>query len=223
MTIALSSKPEIRTRLDYATLLHQTGDLRQAVAQLRQVVLLEPDSVEALNNLGWLLATAPDDTLRDGVAAVQYAERASKLPPVKEMCVPGTLAAAYAEAGRFPEAVATAERAIKLETDAGETRFANINQQLFNMCTMRANPSANRLQTTESNNPLTSHSAWNITARQRRRDKRPFCWSRWDRSGQTKYLSWCWCWRPKPIQLLNQQGSHSAGCCHWCPGRNPPH
>jgi tetratricopeptide (TPR) repeat protein len=89
--------------------------------------------VEALNNLAWMLATASDDTLRDGAEAVRYAERAARLPPVKEMCVPGTLAAAYAEAGRFPEAIATAEKAVEMETAAGETRFAAINRQLLRL------------------------------------------------------------------------------------------
>jgi protein O-mannosyl-transferase len=133
MALTFSLKPDIRMRLDYATLLQQTGDLRGAVAQLRQALLLQPDSVEALNNLAWLLATASDDKLRDGAEAVRLAERASRLPTVKEICVPGTLAAAYAEAGRFPEAVATAEKAVKEETDAGETRFASVNQQLLKL------------------------------------------------------------------------------------------
>ena len=133
MALTFSLKPDIKMRMDYVALLHQTGDLRGAVAQLRQVLLLKPDSVEALNNLAWMLATASDDTLRDGAEAVRYAERAARLPPVKEMCVPGTLAAAYAEAGRFPEAIATAEKAVEMETAAGETRFAAINRQLLRL------------------------------------------------------------------------------------------
>jgi hypothetical protein len=43
----------------------------------------------------------------------------------------GTLAAAYAEAGRFPEAISTAEKAVSLGTDAGDTQFAAANQQLL--------------------------------------------------------------------------------------------
>jgi len=43
----------------------------------------------------------------------------------------GTLAAAYAEAGRFPDAVSTAERAISLATATGDTRFAAANRQLL--------------------------------------------------------------------------------------------
>jgi protein O-mannosyl-transferase len=128
---ALLAKPDFRTRLDYVALLHETGDFREAVAQLRQALRARPDSVEALNNLAWLLATCPDPAVRNGAEAVDYAERASRLPAPAGMCVPGTLAAAYAEAGRFKEAVATAEKAIETETAAGDSRFAEINRQLL--------------------------------------------------------------------------------------------
>jgi len=94
---------------------------------------MQPDSVEALNNLAWLLATCPDGAVRNGAEAVRCAERASGLPAPKEMCVAGTLAAAYAEAGRFKEAVATAEKAVEAETAAGETRFAALNTQLLTL------------------------------------------------------------------------------------------
>jgi Flp pilus assembly protein TadD len=133
MALDFSVKPNITTRLRYASLLHQSGDLSGAISQYRQVLSLQPDSVEALNNLAWILATASDDNVRNGAEAVQLAERASRLPPVKGMCVPGTLAAAYAEAGRFPEAIATAEQAVESETAAGEMQFAAMNQQLLTL------------------------------------------------------------------------------------------
>lgn len=128
---ALSLKPDFPARLELAGRLCQAGELRQAAAQYRQALQANPDCVEALNNLAYLLATASDDRLRDGAEAVRLAERARRLPPVKGMCVGGTLAAAYAEAGRFPEAVATAETAVREETAAGETRFAEINNYLL--------------------------------------------------------------------------------------------
>jgi len=131
IALASSSKPEIQARLDYAMLLHSTGDLHQAVAILKQAVSLKPDSVEALNALAWLLATGWDDSARDGAAAVRYAEAASRLPSISGLCVPGTLAAAYAEAGRFKEAIATAQNAVQIEMQAGQTRFANMNRQLL--------------------------------------------------------------------------------------------
>jgi tetratricopeptide (TPR) repeat protein len=131
LQVVLDFEPDIRTRLDCATLLHQTEEFGQAAAQFRQVLRVQPDSVEALNNLAWLLATCPDETIRNGAEAVRCAERASRLPAPKEMCVMGTLAAAYAEAGHFQEAVATAEKAVEAETAAGQTRFAALNTQLL--------------------------------------------------------------------------------------------
>lgn len=131
MAMDFSPKSDVRTRLDYATCLHQAGRLRLAMEQYRKVLAIDPNSTEALNNLAWLLAAAPDDKLRDGPEAVKLAERASHLPPVRGMCVPGTLAAAYAEAGSYDAAIATAEKAIKEERAAGETHFADLNQQLL--------------------------------------------------------------------------------------------
>jgi Flp pilus assembly protein TadD len=133
LRVALLFQPDGRTRLDCAGLLRQTGDYGAAAAQFRQALLAQPDSVEALNNLAWLLATCPDATVRNGAEAVRCAERAALLPAPKGMCVAGTLAAAYAEAGRFKEAVATAEKAVETETAAGETRFAELNTQLLTL------------------------------------------------------------------------------------------
>ena len=131
LLVALRFKPDVPTRLECAALMHQTGDYAGAAEQFRQVLLVQPDSLESLNNLAWLLATCPEEKVRDGAEAVRCAERASRLPPRKGICVMGTLAAAYAEAGRFQEAVATAERAVETETAAGETRFAALNTQLL--------------------------------------------------------------------------------------------
>jgi hypothetical protein len=82
---------------------------------------LEHDSelVEALNNLAWLLATAPDDSIRNGPEAVRFAETACRLTSYRQTLLVGTLASAYAEAGRFAEAVETARKACAL---AGESR-----------------------------------------------------------------------------------------------------
>ena len=131
LQIALCLKPDNQTRLDLATRFYQGGNARQAVEQFRKVLAAHPDQPEPLNNLAWLLATSSDATLRDGTEAVQRAERACKLTAFKQTGMVSTLAAAYAEAGRFPEAVATAEMAVRLATTNGETHFADINNQLL--------------------------------------------------------------------------------------------
>ena len=131
LQVAACLKPDVQTRLDLAALFYQTGNPRQAVAQFRQVLLLKPDMPEPLNNLACILATSSDDTVRNGDEAVRHAERACHLTAFKQTGTISTLAAAYAEAGRFPEAVATAERAMNMQIAAGEMQMAEINQQLL--------------------------------------------------------------------------------------------
>jgi tetratricopeptide (TPR) repeat protein len=93
--------------------LHQ-GNVAEAIAQYQKALQLKPDKAEVQNNLAWLLATCPDASLRDGNQAVALAQRANRLTGDGNPVVLDTLAAAYAEAGRFPEAVTTAQRALHL-------------------------------------------------------------------------------------------------------------
>jgi len=67
--------------------------------------------VGALNNLAWLLATHPDEKIRNGPRAVEMAKRACELTKWTQPFLIGTLAAAYAEAGQFGDAVAMGEKA----------------------------------------------------------------------------------------------------------------
>jgi len=123
--------PDIETRLQLTALLHETGRAREAVEQCRQVLAIKPDSTEGLNNLAWLLATSPDSAVRNGAEAVRVAERACRLTKYQEVVPLGTLAAAYAEAGQFNEAVATGEKSLKLATAAGDARFVALNRRLL--------------------------------------------------------------------------------------------
>jgi Flp pilus assembly protein TadD len=129
--MAVRLKPDAEAYMQLASLFYATGDLRQAVAQFHHALQFKPDQVEALNNLAWILATCPDGAVRDGDEAVRCAERACQLTAFKRAGMVGTLAAAYAEAGRFPEAVSTAEKAVRLATATGDTQFAAVNQRLL--------------------------------------------------------------------------------------------
>ena len=113
--------------------LNQSGRIQEAVAQYREALSLNPDLVGALNNLAWVLATSPDGQLRNGPEAVRLAEHACDLTHYNEPLLMGTLAAAYAEAGRFPEAVATAEQADQLATAKGLTKVAEKDRQLLKL------------------------------------------------------------------------------------------
>jgi protein O-mannosyl-transferase len=102
----------------------QSGRNREAVAQYQEALRLNPNLVRALNNLAWMLAADSDDELRNGAEAVRLAERACDLTHYGQPLIIGTLAAAYAECGRFPEAVTTADKAAQLATDAGSKNLA---------------------------------------------------------------------------------------------------
>ena len=113
--------------------LGQSGRTREAVVQYREALRLNPSLAGALNNLAWILASNPDDELRNGAEAVRLAERACELTHYGKAVYLVTLAAAYAEAGRFPEAVTTAEKAEQLATRAGRTDVAAKNRQLLEL------------------------------------------------------------------------------------------
>ncbi len=81
------------------------GDYKGGIEDCTKAVQLDTNNFNALNNLAWLLATAPMAKMRDGQKAVEYAKRACELSSRKNAYCLGTLAAAYAEVGNFEEAV----------------------------------------------------------------------------------------------------------------------
>jgi len=118
------------TQLQLGVLLASQGRFAEAAAHYREALRLRPDWPETLNNLAWLLATAPPAELRDGAEAVRLAERACALTRRRRTVMVGTLAAAYAEAGRFDDAAQTAQEAITLAQAAGEHELAERNRAL---------------------------------------------------------------------------------------------
>ena len=100
----------------WATCSAARSRFREAAAEYRKAMELEPRYLMAHGALAWLLATCPEASLRDGAAAIEHARRAEELCGGPRAEVLDTLAAAYAEAGRFAEAVATARKALELAT-----------------------------------------------------------------------------------------------------------
>ena len=99
--------------------------------QLNEALRLNPDSTEALNNLAWMLAASSQAELRDGQRAVELARHACELTKFQKTIFIGTLAAAYAEAGKFNDAIATAQRACDLAAKNGEANLLQRNQELL--------------------------------------------------------------------------------------------
>ena len=118
----------------HLALIHQERkEIPAAIERFQLALKAQPDWPESLNNLAWILAANPDAKVRNGAEAVKLAERACRLTDYREPLLVGTLAAAYAEAGRFPEAVSSAEKARELALAAGQKEIAQKNQELLEL------------------------------------------------------------------------------------------
>lgn len=101
------------------------GRTREALDQYRLALERNPVDLQAMNNMAWLLATTPDVTIRNGAKAVELAKRADTLTRNGTPQTNATLAAAYAEAGQFDQAVIRARRALELAGETGDAGLGN--------------------------------------------------------------------------------------------------
>ena len=114
----------VEARYYLGAALMTNGQKAQALAQWRQALRQDPDNLRVLNDTAWVLATGADAALRNGNEAVTLAEHAVELTSGREPALLATLAAAYAEAGRFDRAVELEKRATDLATQHGNAPLA---------------------------------------------------------------------------------------------------
>jgi tetratricopeptide (TPR) repeat protein len=124
--MALQIKP------DYADAHHnlgcallQKGRVNEAITHFQMALQIKPDFAEAQINLSWILATSSQASLRNGTKAVELAQQANRLTGGENPNILTTLAAAYAEAGRFSEATKSAQRALQLAEKQSNIALAN--------------------------------------------------------------------------------------------------
>ena len=111
--------PNVEARNTLGTALIQQGHVREAVDQWQEALTLQPENGNAASNLAWVFATCPEDSIRDGTRAVEVAENAFRISGGKIPMIDRVLAAAYAENGRFADAIETAQRGAELATSQG--------------------------------------------------------------------------------------------------------
>jgi len=90
------------------------GQIADALREWREALRVEPNHLRVLSQMAWVLATSPEAANRNGTEAVALAEKGVQLSGGQEPTVLDALGAAYAEVGRFEDAVETARRALAL-------------------------------------------------------------------------------------------------------------
>ena len=105
--------------MNLALTLEKLGRVSEAVAEYRETLRLDPDSPSVQRRLAWVLATDPDPSVRNGPEAVRWAELAVAAKDFRNAQTVDVLACAYAEAGRFEDAIRTEEEAVALSLASG--------------------------------------------------------------------------------------------------------
>jgi tetratricopeptide (TPR) repeat protein len=120
--ILRTSKDPAEEYTNLGVIYTQAGNYELAIQSFTKAVELKPNSSIALNNLAWALATTGDISVQDANKAINLAERACELTGHKNPGSLDTLAAAYAAAGRFEDAVMTAQKAVDAAKASGQEK-----------------------------------------------------------------------------------------------------
>ena len=115
---------DTRLRVALGVARDRLGQTDAAIRSYREALRRDPGALTAANNLAWILATHARSELRDPAEAVRVAEEAVRRAGEELPMLVDTLAAAHAAAGRFPEAIAEAERAARLAAAQGDADSA---------------------------------------------------------------------------------------------------
>ena len=130
LAYSLSLQPgwtDARTKLQFAA----ASAISSADGRAQLAALATSGSPVSLNELAWIFATDPDPAVRNAAEAIRLSEHACDLTNRARPDFLITLAAAYAEAGKFPEAVVIAQNALSIAHASGDTKTANLAEDLL--------------------------------------------------------------------------------------------
>ncbi len=123
---AVRLKPDLsRAHYQLGIVLTALDSGKEAVEHYERALAIEPELLAAARNLAWLLATHGDPAVRDGEEAVRLARQVCEATRFEQPLELDVLAAAYAEAKRFGEAVETARKAIDLARAGGQSQLVD--------------------------------------------------------------------------------------------------
>lgn len=92
----------------------QMQNYEESDRSYREAASLSPRDARTQNAVAWHLATCPDPSFNDGILAIYHASQAASLSEFRDANVLDTLAAAFARAGRYDEAIDIQEQAMAL-------------------------------------------------------------------------------------------------------------
>jgi tetratricopeptide (TPR) repeat protein len=136
------------------------GDHQAAIEDLEKALELTPeddDKSGLFNNLSWVLATSPNDELRDGKRALEYALEACKLTNYEKPHILSTLAAAYAESGDFEKAIEWSTKGVDLARETDEEHLEQLEGELKSYQDKK--PWREKTETKENKAPIVSSDA----------------------------------------------------------------
>jgi tetratricopeptide (TPR) repeat protein len=123
---AAALRPDnVESHTNLGQLLSIRGRPAEAAAQFAEALALRSDNIQALAGLAWIRATASDASLRNSVEAVSLSERADAASRHQDVIAIDALAAAYASAGRYDDALTAARAGLELATAAGRLDVAS--------------------------------------------------------------------------------------------------
>ncbi|HUJ72505.1 MAG TPA: tetratricopeptide repeat protein [Verrucomicrobiae bacterium] len=122
---ALQTDPQyVEAHYNLGHALATQGQSSDAIFQYREALRLRPGAPLVLSGLAWTLATAQDGAVRNGEEAVRLAEQLCAMTGYRRAHAVQVLAAAYAEAGRFLDAILAAQKALAMANASGQPALA---------------------------------------------------------------------------------------------------
>lgn len=111
---------------DYESAIKSVGQIEIDTADEFQ----KQEAAGIYNNLSWVLATSPNDKVRNGPRSLELAEKAAALSNYEAPHILSTLAAAFAEAGNFEKAVEWSEKAVELGDEENHEQLEQLELEL---------------------------------------------------------------------------------------------